>query len=227
MTHEWSIKTPYYNADVPIWIDEIGDIKAWKDEFLKPEAKEVVEAVGAWVYCFSSSAAKEESATEVNIHEDVEATMKAVAEVVEKSCGMMWDGTRLAMDLTASNQGKSTVVAEELCLDVGFEYLHIDAKEKNEYGENTGLERAKEALEANEWSAAGDEDDEDAVGGFDVEQAQMNAELWGMKGSLLDPEPEGDEEDDGHALEVEGMEQMMSQLLAVRGMSCIELEEEE
>jgi hypothetical protein len=40
-----------------------------------------------------------------------------------------------------------------------------------------------------------------------------------MKGSLLDPDNEGDEdEDDGSALQIEGMEQMMSQLMAVRGM---------
>lgn len=146
--------------------------------------------------------------------------MKAVSEVVERACGVMWDGTRLAVDLTSANKDKSTVVAEELCLDLGFEYIHIDATGKNEYEEKLGLERAKEALEANEWSASSmEDDDEDGVGTMDDEQAQMNAELWGMKGSLLDPDNEGDEdEDDGSALQIEGMEQMMSQLMAVRGM---------
>jgi hypothetical protein len=111
-------------------------------------------------------------------------------------------------------------VAEELCLDLGFEYIHMDATGKNEYGEKLGLERAKEALEANEWSASSMEDDgEDGIGSMDDEQAQMNAELWGMKGSLLDPDNEGDEnEDDGSNLQIEGMEQMMSQLMAVKGM---------
>ncbi|THV63508.1 hypothetical protein D6D28_10622 [Aureobasidium pullulans] len=195
ITHEWNVKTAYYTAAIPVWLDEITDTTAWKSEFLNPEAKEVVQAVGAWIYCFNSSDVKKESAdddAEVTIPEHVEATMKAVAEVVEKACGMMWDGTRLAVDLTPANKGRSTINAEEICLDLGFEYIHIDATGKNEYGENLGLERAKEALEANEWSAssADDDDDEDNVGGIDDEQAQMNAELWGLKASLLDPDNE-------------------------------------
>ncbi|THY12483.1 hypothetical protein D6D02_05151 [Aureobasidium pullulans] len=207
ITHEWNVKTAYYTATIPIWIDEITDTTAWKSEFLNTEAKEVVQAVGAWIYCFNSSDIKKESAdddAEVTMSEHVEATMKAVAEVVEKACGMMWDGTRLAVDLTPANKGRSTINAEEICLDLGFEYIHIDATGKNEYGENLGLERAKEALEANEWSAssADDDDDEDNVGGFDDEQAQMNAELWGLKASLLDPDNEGDEAE-GSALEIE------------------------
>ncbi|THY28912.1 hypothetical protein D6D00_03947 [Aureobasidium pullulans] len=207
ITHEWNVKTAYYTATIPIWIDEITDTTAWKSEFLNTEAKEVVQAVGAWIYCFNSSDIKKESAdddAEVTIPEHVEATMKAVAEVVEKACGMMWDGTRLAVDLTPANKGRSTINAEEICSDLGFEYIHIDATGKNEYGENLGLERAKEALEANEWSAssADDDDDEDNVGGIDDEQAQMNAELWGLKASLLDPDNEGDEAE-GSALEIE------------------------
>jgi septum formation inhibitor-activating ATPase MinD len=171
--------------------------------------------LGAWIYCFDNG--KQESGDEVIIPEDVEKTMRAVSEVVERACGMMWDGTRLAVDLTSSNKDKSTVVAEELCLDLGFEYIHIDATGKNEYGEKLGLERAKEALEANEWSASSiEDDDEDGIGGMDDEQAQMNAELWGLKASLLDPDNEGDE-DEGSALQLESVEQMMSQLMAIKG----------
>ena len=176
-----------------------------------------MDALGAWIYCFDSK--NQESGDEVTIPEDVDKTMKAVSEVVERACGMMWDGTRLAVDLTPSSKDRATAVAEELCLDLGFEYIHMDATGKNEYGEKLGLERAKEALEANEWSASSlEDDDEDGIGGMDDEQAQMNAELWGLKASLLDPDNEGDE-DEGSALQIEGMEQMMSQLMAVRGMN--------
>ncbi|KAI5203404.1 hypothetical protein E4T39_04203 [Aureobasidium subglaciale] len=214
ITHEWNLKTAYYTAAIPIWIDETTDVDAWSAEFLKPEAREVVQALGGWIYCFDNG--KKEEGSEVTISEEVEKTMKAVSEVVERACGMMWDGTRLAIDLTASNKDKSTVVVEEQCLDLGFEYIHIDAKGKNEYGEKLGLERAKEALEANEWSAsAAEDDDEGDIGGMDDEQAQMNAELWGLKASLLDPDDEGDE-DEGSALQLEGMEQMMSQLMAIK-----------
>jgi hypothetical protein len=27
-------------------------VSAWKSDFLRPEAKDVMAAVGAWVYCF-------------------------------------------------------------------------------------------------------------------------------------------------------------------------------
>ncbi|KAH0381713.1 hypothetical protein KCU92_g6822, partial [Aureobasidium melanogenum] len=218
VTHEWDIRTAYYTADIPIWIDEITDVEAWKAEFLKPEAKEVVDALGAWIYCFDSSKQESENAgEEVTISEQAEQTMKAVDEVVKKACGIMWDGTKLAMDLTSSNKGKRADAADEICLDFGFDYVHIDAEGKNDYGEKLGLERAKEVLEANEWSAlpVDDDDDEDNVGDMDDEQAQMNAELWGMKASLLDPDND-DDEDEGSALQIEGMEQMMSQLMAIR-----------
>ncbi|KAI4723148.1 hypothetical protein E4T48_00348 [Aureobasidium sp. EXF-10727] len=212
VTHEWTLKTPYYTTAIPIWIDELTDVEAWKAEFLKPEAKEVVTALGAWIYCFDSG--KQESAEEATISSQVETTMKAISEVIEKACGMMWDGTRLAIDLTPANKDKFTTIAEETCLDLGFEYIHMDATGKNEYGEKQGLERAKEALEANEWSASPAED-EDNIGDMDDEQAQMNAELWGMKASLLDPDAQ-DDEDEGSALQIEGMEQMMSQLMAIK-----------
>ncbi|KAG9756105.1 hypothetical protein KCU73_g5080, partial [Aureobasidium melanogenum] len=218
VTHEWNIRTAYYTADIPIWIDEITDVEAWKAEFLKPEAKEVVDALGAWIYCFDSSKQESENAgEEVTISEQAEQTMKAVDEVVKKACGIMWDGTKLAMDLTSSNKGKRADAADEICLDFGFDYVHVDAEGKNDYGEKLGLERAKEVLEANEWSAlpVDDDDDEDNVGDMDDEQAQMNAELWGMKASLLDPDND-DDEDEGSALQIEGMEQMMSQLMAIR-----------
>ena len=52
LTHEWDVRTAYYNATVPLWIDEIPDVDEWKDEFLKDEARLVVQAVGAGVYVF-------------------------------------------------------------------------------------------------------------------------------------------------------------------------------
>ncbi|KAI5240131.1 hypothetical protein E4T43_06260 [Aureobasidium subglaciale] len=214
ITHEWILKTAYYTAAIPIWIDEIGDVEAWTAEFLKPEAQEVVQALGGWIYCFNNG--KKEDGDEVTIPAEVEKTIKAVSDVVERACGMMWDGTRLAIDLTPSNKDKATVVVEEQCLDLGFEYIHVDAEGKNEYGEKLGLERAREVLEANEWSSSAAEDeDEDGIGGIDDEQAQMNAELWGLKASLLDADNEG-VKDEGSAFQLESMEQMMSQLMAIK-----------
>lgn len=52
LTHTWQARTSYYTADVPVWLDQIDDLNSWSAEFLKPEAGEVVEALGAWVYTF-------------------------------------------------------------------------------------------------------------------------------------------------------------------------------
>ena len=55
MSHH-EIRTPYYNAAIPIWRDEVPNssakIKTWKEEWLEQEAGEVVQAIGAWIVCF-------------------------------------------------------------------------------------------------------------------------------------------------------------------------------
>jgi hypothetical protein len=30
LSHSWKVKTTYYEAEIPIWIDEIADAEAWK-----------------------------------------------------------------------------------------------------------------------------------------------------------------------------------------------------
>ena len=52
LSHVWNLKTDYYEVELPIWIDEVSDVSAWKSDFFRPEAKDVMAAVGAWVYCF-------------------------------------------------------------------------------------------------------------------------------------------------------------------------------
>ncbi|GAB7351150.1 hypothetical protein MBLNU459_g1603t3 [Dothideomycetes sp. NU459] len=229
-THEWRITTPYYAATVPVWIDELTDTPSWKAEFLRPEAAEVIQAVGAWIYCFKrgpgrvvSTAAPDDDDSggggAGGLGADVEAVMAAIEEVVETACPG-WDGARVALDMSGAPPagGPSMEVVEEQCMDRGFEYVHVDAAGKNEFGEAVGLARVREALEANDWSAQGlgvDGDQEDLLGGFDAEEAQMNAELWGLKASLLAPDADEGQDGDG-ALQVEGLDQMMGQLLAIR-----------
>ena len=77
LTHEWDVKTAYYKATVPLWIDEIPNVDEWKEEFLREEAGEVVRAVGGWVYVFRLGGADAE----------VEKTMKALQEVLEAHAG--------------------------------------------------------------------------------------------------------------------------------------------
>lgn len=52
LSHTLSLKTTYYSTTIPIWIDEIDSAEEWRDEFLRPEAKEVLAVLGAVVLCF-------------------------------------------------------------------------------------------------------------------------------------------------------------------------------
>ncbi|EMC97910.1 hypothetical protein BAUCODRAFT_66629 [Baudoinia panamericana UAMH 10762] len=229
LTHEWEVRTAYYTATVPIWTDEIADADEWKREFLKPEAEEVVQAIGAYVYCFCIP-------RDGKITSGVEATMKALQTVAEHA-GLMADNLLLAVALTSSGDGGSGVAAldhdawVDLCIQYGFEFINYAAEGKNEYDELTGSARLKEALEAHEWAADAADDgtgidtlglgDDDEVGGFDREEAEMTAELFGMKAALtddsgLDMEAEPFAQSDHQAAEVDSFERTMGKLLALK-----------
>lgn len=233
LTHEWIAETAYYKAKVPIWIDEVPDFAVWKTDFIAAEAKEVVDAVGAWVYCFPRQ-------VDDSIDNEVDEAMKSIQEVVEEHCCGS-DVVLLAVATPAtkeakqeSRKDKNRDAREDMCTQYGFEYVEYGAVGKNEFGEKVGFERLKEALEATEWAAGSDDelsveepglkenDDED---GFECEQAESFAELLDMKAALVgkDEDDEDDEAESEHfitpesqAAEVEDLDRMLSQLLAVK-----------
>ncbi|KAK4505578.1 hypothetical protein PRZ48_003541 [Zasmidium cellare] len=240
LTHEWDVQTQYYTAKVPIWVDEVPDIESWKAEFLKAEAKEVVDAVGAWIFCF------EPQKDGMIISEEVGNAMKGIQEVVERHGTFGSEVVFLAV--AKAGVGKKEVAVgqgqeeqEDKCMEYGFEYICYGAEGKNEFGEKVGFERLKEALEANEWTAAGDEDDEldlddldfdiddEDIGGFGREEAEMTAELFGMK-AALNRDDDDDEFDPAaedfvgstlpeQAGQVEDLNRMMGKLMAVKEQS--------
>lgn len=96
-----------------------------------------------------------------------------------------------------------------------------------------GLERVKEALEANDW-AGGDADeldmgefeDDDGSVGFNLEAAEMMGEVFDMKRAIYgngdsddDDDDDNDNKEDGEDDEasVEQLEAMMMRLQAVKG----------
>ncbi|KAH7033556.1 uncharacterized protein B0I36DRAFT_110396 [Microdochium trichocladiopsis] len=52
-THNLSIKTSYYTAEVPIWLDLIASPEEWAESFLSDEAKEVLDVLGGIVVVFA------------------------------------------------------------------------------------------------------------------------------------------------------------------------------
>lgn len=120
---------------------------------------------------------------------------------------------------------------EDLCRDCGgWEWIDSEATGKNEFGENVGLGRLKEALEANEWDGSGG-------GGGDVDADEFEAELGlrgddegvtpaaiesgsdfaGMHEAILGHGGEVDAEGD---IQVEELESMMLKMQAIKGMSA-------
>lgn len=95
-----------------------------------------------------------------------------------------------------------------------------------------GIERLKEALQANDWDGGDDlgddinpEDfehsDDEAEGsiGFGIEAAEMEAEMFGMKQAIYgDRTGEDEDVDDTEGdKEVEQLQEMMLKMQAVRG----------
>ncbi|KAK0288225.1 hypothetical protein LTR91_017121 [Friedmanniomyces endolithicus] len=235
LTHEWHVKTPYYTARVPVWLDEIADSAKWRDDFLKPEAREVVEAIGAYVYCFRIPQDGE-------ICKEVEDVMQAIQAVTEEHAGYGADTVMLAVALPYGRGAREDAGEskrddwDDVCLQYGFEFVEYAAEGTNEYGEKVGFERLKEALEATEWAAVDEEEDDleiddldfdagDDIGGFGGEEAEMTAELFGMKAALFDDEGFAAEAENSsspgeQAVNVDSLDRMMSKLLAVKERSA-------
>ncbi|KAF2156648.1 hypothetical protein K461DRAFT_289045 [Myriangium duriaei CBS 260.36] len=215
--HEWSLKTKYYSANVPVWIDEIVNVATWKDEFSQPEASEVIEAVGGWIYCFDKSAA---SPHENHATDDTKAAIEAIDSVIQKACGYSWDGLKLVVALSPAgkNPAATTYQNEELddfAVDHGFELVDADTAGKDDFGEQQGLARIVESVEANDWQpTASAISDDEAMS----EQQEMNSELWGMKASLLNGG--GDEDDQDEAQLVQGFESLLASAQAVKELGA-------
>jgi hypothetical protein len=224
LTHEWLLETKYYTTTVPIWVDEITDVVEWRTAFTAPEAREVITALGAWIYCFRKPVSQADFST-------IKETMQAIADAIERACGFGGDQVCLAVAMPQSTTPYLDMPSEEwedICTDTGFEYVDFEKTGKNEFGEKVGVQRVRESLEACEWDSAegldlgGDEDgDEEGFGGFAAEEAEMNMELFGMKGALHGFGDEDEEQPtaEDEAKEVEELEVMMRKMIAIKGPS--------
>lgn len=134
-THHWPLKTAYYTATVPIWLDEIASPSTWSSEFLAAEAKEVLTVLGAFIICFRKPVDEAEL-------QDVKEILACVGEVVKEGCGMAWDGICLAVAMPQSVKPyleKSFGEWEELCQEFGFEFVDFESKGRNEYSGESKL----------------------------------------------------------------------------------------
>jgi len=226
LSHELKIKTPYYSATVPIWVDTIpstseatkkdgeeepiSTLESWSDVYLSPEASEVLSVLGGIILTFRTSPT---------------ATLAALHKITAK-IGHNWDGVLLAVSM-APLPAEEMEELESACLRIGFELVDFANGSKggrNEYGEVMGMERVKEALEANDWMGGSDwvpsDEDEEGEGGDGVKAIgdEMEREMFGLHKAIFAGE-DGDGEEEGEEMQVEKLEAVMTKLTMLKGIS--------
>ncbi|KAL8931333.1 MAG: hypothetical protein Q9211_007043 [Gyalolechia sp. 1 TL-2023] len=116
---------------------------------------------------------------------------------------------------------------EDLCRGCGgWEWVDSEARGKNEFGENVGLERFEEALEATEWDG-GDIDAGNDIDGFETElelrdqssppeEFAVDADVRGMHEAILAHNEDGGNGDPGGDVQVQELENMMLKMQAIK-----------
>ncbi|KAI1266411.1 hypothetical protein F5Y18DRAFT_358004 [Xylariaceae sp. FL1019] len=189
-THNLPLKNAYYTAEVPIWIDLISSPSEWSASFLSPEAKEVLEVLGGVMVVFplpmTPQSEEARSAKDLIDH---------VGRVVKDGLGgWEWDGVRLCIGVGEIDDVDKW---EDCCAEWGLEFVQVRKQlppTRNEYGEKTGIPRALDALESNDWANTAADDlgsdfeDIEAEIEADKERRKQSNDNGDQDGPDLDPE---------------------------------------
>lgn len=130
VTHMLTLKTAYYNASVPIWLDLISAPAEWSASFLASEAKEVLDVLGGLVLVFplpmKPDTDEGRAARELIQH---------VGKVVQDGLGgWAWDGVSLCLGVGEIDQVDEW---DECAAAAGLEFVQIRAQAsetRNEFG---------------------------------------------------------------------------------------------
>lgn len=224
-----TLKTAYYEAEVPVWIDIISSTSPsdWANDFLIEEAAEVLQALGGYVLSFPRPVTQQDE-------KELKEVVKQVGRVVKAAEANGWDGVCVLVLM-----GQDVVphlglnqAAMEGWEDWGIEHGgwevvdgEVKAGTKNEFGEKAGWERVREALEANSWEGAAEDDDLEDLGldldfeGINVDE-EMKKEMEGMKQAIYGGRQDEGAEDEEK--DVEDMEVLMRKMQAMRGKFACE-----
>ncbi|KAI0020304.1 hypothetical protein F4780DRAFT_742860 [Xylariomycetidae sp. FL0641] len=167
-THDLSLKTAYYSAEVPIWLDLISSPSEWSSSFLSVEAKEVLEVLGGVMVVFALPVKSDSQEAK-----DSRELIQQVGKVVKEGLGgWEWDGVGLCLGV---GEIDDTDEWDDCCAQYGLEFVQVRKEtvaSRNEFGEKTGVPRALEALQSNDWAlGAGD----DLGSDFDEIEAEIEA----------------------------------------------------
>lgn len=117
-THDLPLKTKYYSATVPVWLDLIESPSEWSASFLSPEAGEVLTVLGGIILIFalpSTTGSGDDATRDLIAH---------VGKVVHEGLGgWSWDGVKLAVGVGGGDA--DTEEWDELCAEAGLEFVHV------------------------------------------------------------------------------------------------------
>ncbi|KAL7625873.1 hypothetical protein AAE478_005096 [Parahypoxylon ruwenzoriense] len=209
-SHSLSLKTAYYTAEVPIWLDLISSPSEWTDSFLSAEAKEVLEVLGGLMIVFSLPTQQQPDENKA-----ARELIRHVGRVVKEGLGgWSWDGVGLCLGVGEVDDVDEW---EDCCAEWGLEFVQVRNQSvpgRNEFGgtlwplqppplrcenvrgvahhntEKTGIPRALEALESNDWAQASVDDLSD-LGNFEAEFGlgqDADTDAHEKDGPDLDPE---------------------------------------
>ncbi len=144
-THSLALRTPYYAAEVPVWLDLVASPAEWAASFLSPEAREVLDVLGGIVVVFplpspSSPPAEPHSgdggsgkvAPSVTAARDL---IQGVGRVVREGLGgWEWDGVGLCLGVGEVDDVDEW---EDCCAEWGLEFVQVRSQSvpgRNEFG---------------------------------------------------------------------------------------------
>ncbi|KAL8930634.1 MAG: hypothetical protein Q9208_000505 [Pyrenodesmia sp. 3 TL-2023] len=248
-----SLRTPYYSTTIPLWHDTIPSLPSWENEWLAPEAKEVIQSIGAWVVVVEKPPAAAPGDANASL-ESIRTTLTTLHRVLSHhQQSSSYASTSIEEPLLLAigmPQPLRPLLAmsndewEDLCRECGgWEWIDNEATGKNEFGEKVGLERLQETLEANEWEEDGGEDldaEDDDVKHFEAELGlrddsegaapagmELGNDFEGMHEAILGQDEEGG--DDGCSegdIQVDELESMMLKMQAIKEKGADMPEEE-
>ena len=151
-THPLALRTPYYTATVPVWLDLVSSpAAAWADSFLSAEAAEVRPALGGVVVVFvlPDAAAPPPGSLHLPASEPAAGSggggggeadlLRAVSRLLRSGSGLGWDwdGAAVAVGVAEAAPGLEMREAwEDICAEAGLEFVLVapGVEGRNEFG---------------------------------------------------------------------------------------------
>jgi hypothetical protein len=120
-THDLPLKTKYYTATVPIWLDTVHSAEEWASSFLSNEAGEVLAVLGGLLIIFSLP----QQSSSDGAAERTRELLRHVGRVVQDGLGgWEWDGVRVAIGV-GDGTADDTEEWDELCAEAGMEFVQV------------------------------------------------------------------------------------------------------